>query len=212
VALYGRLPQIWADPATTGAHRKALLRCLVEKVVLDRGVRDIATARIVWRGGAVTDLEVKMRVNSVATLTRGDEMRDRLLELAQAGVPDDEIARVLTGEGHRSPNCADKVLPITIQRIRLAAGIQSGCQRDRWHHDPGLLSANDLASKLGIPVNWLYVQIRKRSLLIDRQPSGAYLFPDASSVLDAVRSLRNHTISSLDLRIYQPDKRGHQHE
>lgn len=79
VALYDRLPQIWMDPATTDAHRKALLRCLVDKVVLDRGTRDIAMARIVWRGGAVTDLEVKMRVNSVATLTRGDEMVDRLL-------------------------------------------------------------------------------------------------------------------------------------
>lgn len=212
VALAGRLPRIWADPATTDAHRKALLRCLVEKVVLDRGARDVALARIVWRGGAVTDLEVKMRVNALAKLTRGDDMRDRLLGLAQAGMPDDEIASVLTSEGHRSSNSADKVLPITVQRLRLAAGIKVAVQRDRWHHDPGLLSANDFATKLGIPVNWLYVQIRKGRLLIDRQPSGAYLFPNTSTVFDAIRNLRNHTISSLDLRINQPDKEGHQHE
>jgi len=211
VALAGRLPRIWADPATTDAHRKALLRCLVEKVVLDRGTHDIALARIVWRGGAVTDLEVKMRVNAVANLTRGDEMRDRLLELAQAGMPDDEIARVLTSEGHRSPDSPDKVLPITIQRIRLAAGVRVGVQRNRWRHDPGLLSANEVATRLGIPVNWLYVQIRKRRLLIDRQPTGAHLFPDTQSALDAVRSLRDHTITCLDLRICQPDKEGHQH-
>src|SRR5690606_2430108 len=110
VALAGRLPRIWADPGTTDAHRKALLRCLVEKVVLDRGIRDIALARIVWRGGAVTDLEVKMRVNAVSDLTRGDEMRVRVLELAQSGMPDKEIARVLTSEGHRSPDRADVVL------------------------------------------------------------------------------------------------------
>ncbi len=212
VALAGRLPQIWADPATTDIHRKALLRCLVEKVVIDRGTHDIALARIVWRGGAVTDLEVKMRVNSVAKLTRGNEMRDRIFELAQAGVPDDEIANDLTSEGHRSPNCADKVLPVTVQRIRLATGIKVAVQRHRWHHDPDLLTANELASKLGIPVNWLYVQIRKKYLLIDRQLSGAHLFPDTPGVLDAVRSLRNHTISRLDLRINQPDKEGHQHE
>lgn len=212
VALAGRLPQIWADPATTDAHRKALLRCLVEKVVLDRGTCDIALARIVWRGGTVTDLDVKMRVNSVAKLTRGKEMHDRTLELARAGVPDDEIAKGLTREGHRSPNCADKVLPVTVQRIRLAAGIKVAVQRHRWCHNPDLLTANELASKLGIPVNWLYVQIRKKHLLIDRQPSGAHLFPDTPSVLDAVRSLRNHTISRLDLRINQPDKEGHQHE
>lgn len=42
VRLAGRLPQIWADPTTSDAHRKALLRCLIEKVVLDRGERDVA--------------------------------------------------------------------------------------------------------------------------------------------------------------------------
>ena len=64
--------------------------------------------RIVWRGGAVTNLEVKMKVNSVAKLTRGTEMRDRVLDLARDGMPDDEIAAVLTGEGHRSPNCENR--------------------------------------------------------------------------------------------------------
>lgn len=93
----GRLPHIWADSATTDAQRKALLRCLVDKVVLDRGDHDVALVRIVWRGGAVTNLEVKMKVNSVARLARGTEMRDRVLALAHDGMPDDEIADVLTG-------------------------------------------------------------------------------------------------------------------
>lgn len=212
VALAGRLPRIWADPATSDAHRKALLRCLIEKVVLDRGPHDITLVRIVWRGGAVSDLEVKMRVNSVTSLTRGGEMRGQLLDLAQSGMPDDEIACVLTRDGHRSPTSPDSVLPITVQRIRLAAGIKVAVQRTRWHHDPSLLSANEFAARIGIPVNWLYVQIRKKRLLIDRQPNGAYLLPDTPSVLDAVCSLRNHNISSLDLRINQPDKEGHQHE
>jgi len=117
VVLAGRLPQIWADPATTDAQSKALLRCLVEKVVLDRGERDIALVRIVWRGGAVTELDVKMRVNSVADLTRGSDIRDRLLGLARAGRPDDEIAAVLSSEGHRSPNCVEKVLPIVTDEV-----------------------------------------------------------------------------------------------
>lgn len=211
VALAGRLPQIWADAATTDAQRKALLRCLVEKVVLDRGERDIALVRIVWRGGAVSDLEVKMKVNSVANLTRGIEMQDRARDLARTGMPDDEIAAVLTGEGHRSPSCAEKVLPITVQRIRLSAGIKVGAQRSRWRHDPGLLSAQELAARLNIPVNWLYVQIRQKRLLLDRQPTGAYLFRNTPSVIDAVRDLRNHIISRLDLRTSQPHKEGHQH-
>lgn len=211
VALAGRLPLIWESEATTDAQRKALLRCLVEKVVLDRGEHDVAMVRIVWRGGAVTDLEVKMKVNSVAKLTRGMEMRDRVLDLAHAGMLDNEIANVLTGEGHRSPDCAEKVLPITVQRIRLAAGIKVAAQRNRWSHDQSLLSAPELAAKLNIPVNWLYVQIRQKRLLTDRQPTGGYLFQNTPTVLNAVRDLRRHTIAKLDLSICQPHQEGHQH-
>jgi DNA invertase Pin-like site-specific DNA recombinase len=211
VVLAGRLPQIWADPATTAGQRKALLRCLVEKVVVDRGERDMARVRIVWRGGAVSELDVKMKVNSVARLTRGAEMRERLLDLARTGLADDEIAVILTAEGHRSPNCPEKVRPITVQRIRLGAGLKTARQRTRWNHDPGLLSVTELAAKLNIPVKWLYIQIRQKRLLMDRQPSGAYLFKNTASVIDGVRNLRNHAVSHLDLRICQPHKEGHQH-
>jgi DNA invertase Pin-like site-specific DNA recombinase len=211
VVLAPRLPQIWADPATTDAQRKALLRCLVEKVVLDRGERDVALVRIVWRGGAVSEIPVKMRVNAVANLTHGAEMRDRALDLARAGTPDDKIAAILSAEGHRSPNCADKVLPITVQRLRLGAGIKMTTQRTRWDHDPSLLSATEIAAKLNIPVNWLYVQIRQQRLLMDRQPNGAYLFRNTPSVIDAVRNLRNHSVDHIDLRICQPHQEGHQH-
>lgn len=84
-------------------------------------------------------------------------------------------------------------------------------QRNRWHHDRSLLSASDLAAKLNIPVNWLYVQIRKKRLLINRQPSGAYLFPGSPGTLEAIRNLREHAITCLDLRICQHHKEGHQH-
>jgi DNA invertase Pin-like site-specific DNA recombinase len=209
VNLAGHLPHIWTDPATTDAQRKALLRCLVDKVVLDRGEHDLAVVRIVWRGGAVSNLDVKMKVNSVAKLTRGTEMRNRALELAGNGMPDDAIAAVLTGEGHRSPTCENTVLPITVGQIRRRAGIRVTEPRNRWSHGSSLLSAPELASRLNIPVNWIYVQIKKKQLLIDRQPSGAYLFHDNQFVLDAVRNLRNHVLNCIDLRIYQPHQEGH---
>jgi DNA invertase Pin-like site-specific DNA recombinase len=211
IDLAGRLPHIWANPAIMDAQRKALLRCLVEKVVLDRGEHDVALVRIVWRGGAVTELEVKMKVNSVGQLTRGTEMRDRVLDLARNGIPDGEIAAALTREGHRSPNCEDRVLPNTVGRIRRGAGVPVTERRTRWSHDPNWLSAPQLAVRLTIPVNWIYVQIRQKRLLIDQQPTGAYLFWNTQAVLDGVRNLRNHTISRLDLRICQPHKEGHQH-
>ena len=209
IRLAGRLPQIWGDATTTDAQRKALLRCLVDKVVLDRGEHDLASVRIVWRGGAVTELAIQRRVNAVTQLARGAEMRDRALTLARAGMYDDQIAAILTSEGHRSPNSESEVLPTTVQRIRHAAGMQVNEPRTRWSHGADVLTAPEMASKLSIPVNWLYVQIRKGRLLVDRQPSGAYLFNDTTNVHDGIQSLRTHKIDRLDLRICQPQQEGH---
>ena len=212
IRLSGRLPEIWADPSTTDAKRKALLRCLVEKVVLDRGDHDVVKVRIVWRGNAVSEIDVKRRVGSVARLTRGDEMQQRVIELAAVKMHDDEIAATLTREGHRSPNCTEKVLPVTVQRIRYRAGLKGLIeQRTRWEHTTDVLSALELARVLGIPVNWLYVQIRHGRLLIDPHPSGAHLFKNTPHVIEAVRKLRSHEIDHLDLRITEPHKEGHSH-
>jgi DNA invertase Pin-like site-specific DNA recombinase len=211
VSLAGRLPHIWTNPVTTDAQRKALLRCLIDKVVLDRGEHDVAKVRIVWRGGAVSNLDVKLKVNSVAKLTRGREMHDRVLALARDGIPDDEIAAALTGEGHRSPTCENMVLPITVSQIRRGAGVEVGDRRTRWSHDTSWLSPPELAARLGIPVNWIYVQIRQKRLLIDQQPAGGYLFQDNPTVLETVRNLRKHAVERVDLRIYQLHQEGHQH-
>ena len=128
VSLAGHVPGLWDDPATGDARRKALLRCLVEKVVLERGTHDIGDVRLVWVGGAVSELAVPRRVIGIDDLTRGTQMRRDILELAGQGLTDDVIAAQLTREGHRSPQCVDRVLPTTVQGVRLGAGIKiTGC-------------------------------------------------------------------------------------
>ena len=126
-------------------------------------------------------------------------------------MPDDEIAATLTHEGHRSPTCPDRVLPVTVQRIRLAAGVKVKAQRTRWCHPPGLLGVTAMAERLGIPSKWLYVQIRSGRILIDRQPSGAYLFEDAHDVVLALLRLRSRAVERVDLRAHQPTQEGHRH-
>ena len=45
------LPTLWPQDTFSRAQRKALLRCLIDKVVLDRRAPDTIAARLVWRGG-----------------------------------------------------------------------------------------------------------------------------------------------------------------
>jgi len=211
VALSGRLPDLWHAPTTSDAQRKALLRCLIDKVVLERGAHDVATARVIWRGGVVSELTVKLAVARLTALTRGAEMRERVIALARADMPDEEIAALLTSEGHRSPTCAERVLPVTVRRIRQQAGLGPRTPRSRWRHSSDLLGIHALARRLNIPAKWLYSQIRTGCLLIDRQPTGAYLFEDTEAVIQAIRNLRDRTVDRIDLRPHQPNYTGYQH-
>ena len=50
-----RLPELWGrDDFFSQAQRKALLRCLIDKVVLQRTAPDRVGVRIVWKGGDTT--------------------------------------------------------------------------------------------------------------------------------------------------------------
>ena len=50
------LPTLWPQDTCSRAQRKAVLRCLIDKVVRDRRAPETIATRIVWRGGAVSAL------------------------------------------------------------------------------------------------------------------------------------------------------------
>jgi len=199
LALGERLPALWADPGVSREHRKALLRCLIDKVILRRVARDAASVRVVWRGGAVSELTVALPVNSFAALPRGAEMEARVLELAHAGMHDEEIAQVLTAEGHRSPGLDEGVLPATARTIRLRHGIKVVRRCTRWPRVPGWLTVADVALQLQVPQRWLRERLWARAIQTTREPSGRYLLPDRPDTLDALRQLRAGTIRHVDL-------------
>jgi DNA invertase Pin-like site-specific DNA recombinase len=199
VSLGQRLPALWADPKTRREHRKALLRCLIDKVVLRRSARDRAEVRIVWRGGATTELTVMMPVNALTALPRHAEMEQRICELANTGLYDDEIARILTSEGHRSPWRGAEVLASTVRGIRLRHRIKTARQRSRWHAVPGCLTVAQLAERLRIPQKWIHTQLRRGAIRAIHEPSGRYLFPDTEPAMQAVQKLRAHRVEHIDL-------------
>src|SRR2546423_696797 len=99
------------------AHKKALLRCLIDKVILHRTARERIDIRIVWCGGEVSEEHVEPHVRGLDAFSHSTEMQARMLELARQGLTDAEAAKVLTTEGYRSPR-ANQVLPRTVQNFR----------------------------------------------------------------------------------------------
>jgi DNA invertase Pin-like site-specific DNA recombinase len=198
-ALGQRLPSIWADPATGRARRKALLRCLIDKVVLRRTARSQAAARIVWRGGATTDLSVDLPVNALAALPRAAEFEARIVELAGSGLHDQEIAQALMEEGYRSARDAAGVLPATVRRIRARHGIKFVARCTRWPHVPGWLSVADAARRLCISEKWLRQQLRSGTIKARREPNGRHLLPDNPEAFAALERLRSGTVQQICL-------------
>jgi len=198
LALGERLPALWADPSVSREHRKALLRCLIDKVVLRRAARDAASVRVVWRGGEVSEFTVALTVNALAALSRAAEMEARVLELARDGLHDDEIVRVLTAEGHRSPWCTAEVLPGTVQRIRLHHRVKV-TRRSRWRHKPGWMTVTESAVRLQVPRQWIRGRIRSGVIQTLREPSGRYLVPDTPAALDAIQNLHAGRVRRIDL-------------
>src|SRR4051794_281031 len=53
-----RLPELWHGSALTTARKKALLRCLIDKLVIHRSAPDTIRMRLVWRGGDASALDI----------------------------------------------------------------------------------------------------------------------------------------------------------
>jgi DNA invertase Pin-like site-specific DNA recombinase len=196
-AIGQRLPELWPTDVLSQAQRKAILRCLIDKVVIQRARRDQIHTRIVWRGGETTTFEVPVAVGALTDLPGAHEMAQQIRVLFAAGTSDDEIARQLTQHGYRSPS-RPAVLPSTVKGIRLKLGLMQNRSQSHPRRIAGYLTVPQLAKALGITPHWVYHQIKRGTVVIQRDAqTRLYLFPDCPETLEAFGQLRAGHLSEL---------------
>jgi DNA invertase Pin-like site-specific DNA recombinase len=199
LSLGRRLPDLWADQRLTRARKTALLRCLIDKVVLHRLAPDRIAVRLVWRGGETSALEVETTVGALSDLSRGTEMEACILALARAGVDDATVAARLTLEGHRSP-LRHHVLPSTVRAIRLCHGLLVKHHQSHPRRIAGCLTVPQLADRLAVKRHWLYDRIHNGTIAIARdERTGLYLFPDTADTLAGLAHLRDGELDRLQV-------------
>lgn len=185
-----QLPQLWEQKVLTQAQKKAVLRCLIDKVVIHKEGRDHVHVRIVWTGGATTTRELPIRVGALADLAGGPEMERMIVELSATGVADDVIAEQLTALGHRSPMRAT-VLASTVKTIRLRHHIFHKRSQSHPRRVRGFLSVSQLAEAVGVTPHWIYDRIYNGTIQVRKDPQRkVFLFPDAPATLDQVHDLK----------------------
>lgn len=191
------LPVLWRDGSIDQVHKKALLRCLIDKVVVQRVRRDTVQTRIVWQGGESTILQVPVPVGTWTDLTGAAAMERIILEQSAAGITDEEIARRLTTQGYRSP-LAPHVLPSTVKGIRLKHHLFQQRSQSHPRHRPGSLTVPEIARVADLTPHWIYDRIHNGTIEIAKDPAcGLFLFPDTPATLDQFHQLKDGRLQRL---------------
>lgn len=187
-----RLPEFWEQGLFSSAQKKSLLRSLIDKVVVSRvgGRRgDRVHVRVVWRGGAITNVDLPVTVGRFSDRTGAAEMEATIVHLAREGRNDVEIASLLTSQSHRSARAAT-VLPSTVKTIRLRHRVLIRESQSHPRHVQGYWTIPQLAQKLNIPRHWISDRIHNGTIVAERDPeTRCYLFPANSHTLRQFRQL-----------------------
>jgi hypothetical protein len=199
-----QLPGVWQQGRVSQRHKKALLRALIEKVVLHRVARDRVQARIVWKGGDTTTLRIPVPVGALKDLTGAQEMERLILERSAAGILDEVIAQELTELGYRSP-LRPVVLPSTVKIIRLKHRQLQKRSQSHPRRIEGALTISQLALALDIDPHWIYDRIHNGTIQVDKDPqTRLFLFPDEPATIEQFKQLRAGQFQNLRF------SRGHQ--
>jgi DNA invertase Pin-like site-specific DNA recombinase len=203
-AIGQHVPTLWRQGRIRQQHKKALLRTLIDKVVVHRVARDQMQARIVWMGGETTTLMIPVPIGTFKELAGAETMEQLILERSRAGMLDEAIAQELTDLGYRSP-MGLVVLPSTVQGIRLKHGIVQKRSQSHPRRIEGALTISQIARALDIDPHWIYDRIHNGTIHVDKDPTTRlFLFPDEPATLEQFRHLHVGTFQNLHF------SRGHQ--
>jgi DNA invertase Pin-like site-specific DNA recombinase len=193
-----QLPELWSrEDFFTQAQRKALLRCLIDRVVVQRTAADCVRARIVWRGGDTTTTDVPVTVGSLTRLSFAEDMEKEVLQLSRQGLSDVQIAEGLTRQGFRSPH-RSVVLPSTVKGIRLRHRLMVRRSQSHPRRVRGFLTLPQIAEHLRVSPHWIYDRINNGTIQVSKDAEcQLYLFPDKPSTMTLFRKLRDGKVKNL---------------
>ena len=192
-----QMPVVWKQNLLSQQQHKALLRCMIDKVVIQRIERDSIRTRIVWKGGETSTADITITVGSLAELSNGPEMERLIIKMAKGGKTDEKIVAELARKGFRSP-MRMTMLPSTVKAIRLRNGILANRMQSHPRRIEGQLTVTQIAVAIGVRCHWIYDRINNGKIIAAKnKENGLYLFPDKPTTLKQFQDFRDGKLKKL---------------
>jgi DNA invertase Pin-like site-specific DNA recombinase len=190
-ALSADIPALWQAATTSMAERKEIVRCLVEKVVVNvRADSESVPVTIHWQGGATTEHIIQRPVRRYEQLDDYKDLRERIVTLRREGRSVAEIAAQLNREGYRTPKTRSDFTEENVRRFVSQKGLTE-ISRTAAKLDKGEWSLAALAKKLHMP-KWKLADWTRRGWLHGRQtqPDGVWIVWADREELQRLKQLR----------------------
>jgi hypothetical protein len=194
------IPALWQAPTTTAAERQAVVRHLVEQVVITlEGRSERVALDIHWAGGHRTSFMVIRPVARQECLSYYPELVRRIAALRNDGQSVSGIAQILTEEGWRPARGGDHFPASTVERLLTRRAV-----RHLLDQPPSTVeipkaanewTTDELVDALDMPRVTLYGWINKGVVKARRTPSrpqSVWLIWADAAELERLRALRAH--------------------
>lgn len=145
------IPALWNSAKTTNADRQAMMRCLVERVVvLVERKSELTEVTIRWAGGYESRHQLARPIRTYEQFSHRDLLMKRVVELREAGKTAAQTADVLNAEGFKPLNPRDTFSGNVVEDLLHKLGFRTE------RNDASLLASDewwvrDLAVEVGMP-------------------------------------------------------------
>lgn len=165
------IPALWRAPTTTVLERQAIIRQMIERVIVTvRGESEQVDVQIQWVGGYATTATITRAVARQDQLSYYSQLKDRIEALHTQGLEANAIAHALNQEGWRPPKRCPTFNGAMARALMTRLGLRTPRARsvgvierrdDEW-------TLAELAHELDMPIETLYTWLY-RGLMTARQ-------------------------------------------
>jgi DNA invertase Pin-like site-specific DNA recombinase len=162
------IPEVWHAPSTTACERQAIVRQLIDRIIVTvQGETEKVAVEYQWAGGHKTQATLIRPVARLEQLSYYQDLLERVAQLNSERKSAQTIAKILNEEGWRPAKRRDTFNAFMVHMLLYRQGLRNSEKKrpsDRIVKKDNEWTIRELSQKLEVPEPTLYSWITKGKL------------------------------------------------